>query len=151
MAQLKRFIGFYEVTVDNKGRVHLPSKIRATLEDVYNQPLIVTIAASRGLTCYPQDEWVSKYDKLEEAANNLSDDSLEQKLRLVSGYANEVSVKNGRILIPMRLREYAKLGSNAIIIGRSKKIEIWAADRLEELVGGFDDDRIAKELRGVGF
>jgi MraZ protein len=147
MAGLNRFIGSHEVAVDPKGRIHLPARVRETLEHGFDSPLILTIGPERSLIAYPAQAWSEKYEAL--MAEPFSPER-ERKLRLVSAYAAEAPIKNDRILIPPRLREYAELGKEGVIVGRMKKIEIWSAPRFRDQVGG-SDDQIAAELADLGF
>ncbi len=148
MPGLDRFIGSYEVAVDPKGRIHLPARIRETLDRAFEQPLILTVGSERTLTLFPAKEWAEKYEQL--MAEPFSPER-ERKLRLVSAYAHEVPVKQGRILLPPRLRGYAQLEKDAVLVGRMKKIEIWSLANFQSVVGGAGDDAIAAELADLGF
>lgn len=150
MSFLDRFIGSHVVSIDPKGRLYLPARFRKLLEARDQSALIVTISSSRKLVGYPVDEWVAKYDALASGADGLTEER-ERKLRLVSSYAEEAPVKNGKVLISARLREFGQLDRAATVVGMSRKIEIFAPERFAELTGGKSDDEIAAELAGLGF
>ena len=141
------FIGRHDVSVDPKGRAHLPAKIRDVLLKSYAPPLIVTIS-DRCLAAYPVEEWREKYEELERETYSPERGDL---LRAITENAEEVPIKNGRILIPSRLREYAEIERDAVIVGRIKKIEIWSSARHKEATAGLLPKDLSKKLRELGF
>lgn len=141
------FIGRYDVSVDPKGRMHLPAKIRDVLAHVYGEPLIVTVSDSC-LAAYPAKQWLEKYEALEAGPYDPEKGDL---LRAVTENAEEVPLKNGRLLIPSRLREYAGIEREAVIVGRIKKIEIWSAERHRRRTAALSPEDLSKRLRELGF
>jgi len=141
------FIGEYEVSVDPKGRIHLPAKVRDTLMDVYQPPLIVTVS-DRCLAGYPARQWLEKYEKLEAEPYSPERGDL---LRAISASAEECPIKNGRILLSSRLREYAGLERSAVIVGRIKKIEIWSSGRYAEASAKWPATELSGKIRELGF
>ncbi len=141
------FIGRHDVSVDPKGRIHLPAKIRDALKKSYAPPFIVTIS-DRCLTAHPAKEWLEKYEVLEREARTPEEGDL---LRAITENAEEVPIKNGRILISSRLRKYAGIERNIVIVGRIKKIEIWSADCHEKATAGLLPKDLSKKLRELGF
>ncbi|VAX17139.1 hypothetical protein MNBD_NITROSPINAE02-1337 [hydrothermal vent metagenome] len=141
------FIGKHEASVDQKGRIHLPSRIRDVLLGIYDSPLIITVS-DRCLAGYPAKEWLSKYQELDSAPYDPEKGDL---MRAITENAEEAPLKNGRILIPARLREYAGIERDAVVIGRITKIEIWSAVRHKEATAGLTPEDLSKRLRGLGF
>ncbi|MBI5814490.1 MAG: division/cell wall cluster transcriptional repressor MraZ [Nitrospinae bacterium] len=141
------FIGEYEVSLDPKGRLNLPAKVRDTLLNVFAPPLIVTVS-DRCLAGYPARQWLEKYEKLEAEPYTPERGDL---LRAISANAEECPIKNGRILIPGRLREYAGLGKSAVVVGRIKKIEIWSTGNYGELKTANPALGLSERIRGLGF
>lgn len=141
------FIGRHDVSLDQKGRIHLPARIRDTLIREFEPPLIVTIS-DRCLAAYPARQWLERYNALEAGPYTPEKGDL---LRAITENAEEVPLKNGRILVPSRLRNFAGIEREAVIIGRMRKIEIWSRERHEEAVAGLGPEELSKRLRDLGF
>ncbi|MDY6854334.1 MAG: division/cell wall cluster transcriptional repressor MraZ [Thermodesulfobacteriota bacterium] len=142
------FRGRYEHTIDPKGRVSLPVKFRDILNERYDDRLVITNFDSC-LAAYPYDEWTL----LEEKVSSLSmlNKDVKSFLRFFISGAAECSIdKQGRILIPPVLREYAKLEKDIVFAGVIKKIEIWSKDRWEQAfaIAKDDFDKVSKNLEG---
>lgn len=141
------FIGHNEASVDSKGRVHLPAKFRDTLVHQYGEPLVLTIS-DRCLSGFPAQEWLRKYEAVEASEYSPEKGDL---LRAIAENAAECPLKNGRILIPSWLREYAGIERDVVIVGRIKKIEIWSAERHAQMSAAYDRETLSKKLRELGF
>jgi len=114
------FIGEYSYTIDNKRRLSIPSKFRATL----GKKAVVTRWLESCLVLYPMKEWKEFTGKLEKLPGTQIDARGFSRI-LLSGASDVNFDKLGRILIPDYLKEYAALKKNVTIIGLSNKIEIW--------------------------
>ncbi len=124
------FRGRFEVSIDDKGRINIPSRFRDTLRERYDERLIVTNFDSC-LVAYPYNEWV----ELEKKASQLSMVRKEVKAfqRFFISGATECSLdKQGRILLPPVLRGYAGLEKDIVVAGMLTKIEIWSRDSWEK-------------------
>jgi transcriptional regulator MraZ len=124
------FRGNYEHTIDQKGRLSIPSKFREVLKDTYDEKLIITRYGGC-LVGYPEDEWI----KLERKIAFLPQHS--EKViafqRFVVSSAVECPVdKQGRVLIPQYLRTHAELDKDVILAGLTYKIEFWNKVRWDE-------------------
>jgi len=124
------FIGTVVHTMDAKGRVSIPAKFRETLEKRFDDRLIIT----RGEECldvYPIKIWQEFTDKVM-ALPQMRKDTL-AFMRFYLGGAEECSIdKQGRILIPPSLREYAGLDKDVVFIGISRRFEIWDKKKWDE-------------------
>lgn len=123
-----RFFGRFDHSLDDKGRIVVPSRFRARL----GQHFMVTIAPADGcLALYPQDAWDAYSRILEETAKK--DKPHRQFVRYVMQYTDEVSFDGqGRCLIPPALRAKAGIERDVVILGSTSRVEIWAKDRLDE-------------------
>ncbi|NVK73782.1 cell division/cell wall cluster transcriptional repressor MraZ [Marinomonas sp. CT5] len=125
------FRGIHQVSVDAKGRMSLPARLRDDLSQYDDDGVVVTIdPVSRCLLLYPLSEWEliqQKLDKLptfQPQARRLQ--------RLLVGHATDLEVdKAGRILLPAPLREFARLDKKLTILGQGKKLEIWSQEEWE--------------------
>lgn len=144
------FRGRFEITIDDKGRINIPSRFRDTFRERYDDRLIIT-NFDTCLVAYPYSEWV----ELEKKASQLSMVKREAKAFLrffISGATECTMDKQGRILIPPVLREYAALEKEIVVAGMLNKIEIWSKVRWEEELkisqDNFDD--MAEVLSELG-
>ena len=143
------FIGNYEHTIDSKGRVSLPVKFREVLDGSYENRLIVTNIA-RCLVAYPLDEWKPMVEKL--SAKSIVQKKLQAFQRFFISRATECTIdKQGRILIPGNLREFAQLEKEVVFAGMTKKIEIWSKERYEEEIAQAAEtfDQLSEDLAGL--
>ncbi len=110
-------------SLDDKGRVMIPTRFREVLKAQYDDRLVITNRHSC-LVAYPFEEW----RLFENKAADLSDINEDVKafLRLYVSGAVECPVdRQGRVLIPPSLREYASLGKEIVLAGMLKNFEIW--------------------------
>lgn len=114
------FIGEYSHTIDPKGRMAIPVKMRAKLAD----GAVVTRGLDTCLFVYPKTEWEKLAEKL--SSLPLTDVKARAFARLMLAGAMEVEFdKQGRVLLPSYLRQYASLKSKAVIAGLYTRLEIW--------------------------
>lgn len=122
------FRGINKATLDAKGRMALPTKYRETLGIVCGGSVVVTIDMREScLLMYPLPEWEVVQRKLEGLANINNQARTLQ--RLLIGHATDLELDaNGRILLPVMLREYASLTKKMVVVGQGNKLELWAED-----------------------
>jgi len=128
---MSSFKGSYNYSVDSKGRINLPAKLRKYVSPEANDTFVVTRGHEGCLFVYPLDEW----NKLEALLRGLSSYDSEHRLfmRSLLEYAWEAQLDSqARIFIPQELREYAALTNEVRIIGTLDKIEIWSPSVYEE-------------------
>lgn len=119
------FRGVSTLNLDAKGRMAVPAKFRKQLDVCCEGRLIVTIDHSdHCLQVYPLPEWESVEQKLN-ALPSLNPQVRRLK-RMLLGYATECEMdSNGRVLLPAKLREFAGLDKNTVMIGQGNKFELW--------------------------
>jgi len=116
------FVGLYKYGVDLKGRLFIPAKFRA------KNHFIVTIGLDKCLYVYPKNTWEKLEHKLETLEFKNKSEERAFKRILLSGASEVIPDAQGRILIPLALRDYAGIKKDVVIIGASYKIEIWSID-----------------------
>ncbi|HHV61826.1 MAG TPA: division/cell wall cluster transcriptional repressor MraZ [Firmicutes bacterium] len=114
------FIGTFWHTIDAKGRLIMPAKFREELGERF----IATKGLDSCLFVFPLSEWENQERQLRSLPLSRSDVRAYSRL-FFSGAAECEFDKQGRIMIPAHLREYAKLEKDVVIIGVSTRIEIW--------------------------
>ena len=121
---MSSFKGSFSHSVDEKGRINLPSKLRKYVAPGNNDTFVITRGFDTCLYIYPLDEWSLVEQKLRDLSNYRADDRL--FLRTMLELASEVQLDSqARLMIPQELREYAKILSDVKIIGTLDKIEVW--------------------------
>lgn len=139
------FMGEYNHTIDAKGRLIIPSKFRESLGDVF----VVTKGLDGCLFVYDNAEWNVFEEKLKSLP--LMNKDARKFVRFFLAGAAEVEVdKQGRILVPNVLREFAELNKDVVLIGVASRIEIWSRERFEGMAAYDDMDEIAEHMAELG-
>lgn len=121
------FRGRFEHTIDEKGRTSIPIKFRELLSSHYDERLIIS-NFDNCLWAYPVAEWQKIEDKV--AALPQFNPQVKALQRVFVSAACECPIdKQGRILIPPTLRDYAQLERDIVMVGMVKRIEIWSRAR----------------------
>jgi MraZ protein len=125
------FRGATKVSLDDKGRMVMPTRYREQIAELAQGHLVVTVDRDQCLLIYPLPEWEQTERKL------MSLPSLNAQARrlqrLMVGYATDLELDgHGRLLVPPELREFAKLDRAAMLIGQGNRFELWDAARWDE-------------------
>ena len=140
-------IGEFEHSIDTKGRLVLPAKIK----DDLGKEFIVTKGLDGCLFGYSLAEWNKFEEKLKTLplTNKITRDFVRFFL---SGAVEEETDKQGRFLLPANLREYASLTKDAVIIGVGTRIEIWDKKKWNEYNSeeNLSVDKIAEKMTEIG-
>ena len=114
------FIGEYQHSIDVKGRIAVPAKFRGNLA----KGAVVTKGLDQCLFLYPKQEWKKLADKL--ANLPISKANSRAFSRLMLAGAMEVDIdKQGRMLVPEYLRQYAGMDKQVIVVGLYNRLELW--------------------------
>ena len=139
------FMGEYNHTIDAKGRLIIPSKFREILGDAF----VVTKGLDGCLFVYDNEEWKRFEEKLRSLP--ITNKEARQFVRFFLAGATEAEVdKQGRILIPNVLREFAEITKDVVLVGVGSRIEIWSRERFEETASFEDMDEIAEHMAELG-
>lgn len=119
------FRGLAACSIDVKGRVTVPSNYRKILMEEAGGQLVVTIdTEARCLLLYPLSRWLTIEEELERLPSFQP--ATRRIQRLLIGHATDLELdRQGRILLPPLLREYAGLDKTVMLVGQGKKVEIW--------------------------
>lgn len=115
------FLGEYRHSLDDKGRVTIPARLREGLSPV----LYLTRGQDTNLALFPQEAW----EELAQRIGQMPSTSRDRRIyaRWFFGGATEVSLdKVGRILVPSYLREYAEIDGDVVFVGAEDVIELWS-------------------------
>ncbi|HEU5126796.1 MAG TPA: division/cell wall cluster transcriptional repressor MraZ [Glycomyces sp.] len=114
------FLGTHNPRLDDKGRVILPAKFREALAE----GVVITKGQERCLYVFPEDEFARLADALQSAPMSSKTARAYNRVFFASAH-DETPDKQGRVTIPPRLREYAGLDRDLVVIGASNRVEIW--------------------------
>ena len=138
-------IGEYEHTLDAKGRVSMPAKLRRDMGEAF----VVTKGLDGCLFAFSLEEWSNFENKLK--ALPLSDRNARNFVRFFLAGATECEIdKQGRFLIPANLRMAASLEKETIIIGVGTRIEIWDKSTWLKKDEEISADEIADNMTMLG-
>ena len=139
------FMGEYNHTIDAKGRLIIPAKFREVLGDEF----VVTKGMDGCLFVFDNSEWQVFAEKLRSLP--MIDQEVRQFTRFFLAGAASVEVdKQGRILLPSVLRDFAGITKDTVLIGVGSRIEIWSKDRWEGTVTYQDMDEISTHMVELG-
>lgn len=125
------FKGEFEHSVDKKGRVAFPAKLRKSLNPGANEQFTILRGIEDCLYLYPWDEWEQVEEKLSQI-NSFSKQGRTVRRNFLR-HAEELTLdKQNRIPIPSKLKSYAGIDGTAIFIGNGEMIEIWSPENLAE-------------------
>ena len=137
------FTGEFQHTLDAKGRVIMPSRLR----DGLGERFVITRGLDHCLFVYPVAEWTRLEQKLSQQPFTKSDARAFNRF-FFSGAMEVESDKQGRVLIPQYLRDYAGIEKEVMVIGVADGLEIWNEASLKEYFGKADDnfEELAEKL-----
>lgn len=139
------FMGEYNHTIDPKGRVIMPVKFREKLGENFT----ITKGIDRCLQVFDAQEWSAIEEKV--AKLPMTDKKAREFARFLFAGAVEVETdKQGRILIPTVLREYAGLDKDVVLLGAASRVEIWSKEKWDAAEENIDIDDIASHMQELG-
>ena len=129
------FYGEHEHTIDNKGRLIIPSKFRDSFKEYDIEKLYITRGLDKCLFMFTENEWKTQEAKFK--AMSFTKPEARKFNRLYFSGASQIECdKQGRILIPKYLKDYAGIKRDVVIIGVSNRIEIWSKDSWSQYYSG---------------
>ena len=138
-------MGEYSHSLDTKGRLIMPAKLRQDIGDKF----ILTKGLDGCLFAFSQEEWLNFEEKLKSLP--LSDKNARNFVRFFLSGATECEIdKQGRFLIPNNLRTAANLDKDAVIIGVGTRLEIWNKETWEKCDEEISADEIAENMANLG-
>ena len=129
------FLGEFSHAIDDKGRLTLPAKFRAELGD----GVVVTRGVDKCLFIFT----LAEFQALASRIGNLpmtQSEAREFSRHFFSGASDVELDKQGRVLIPQNLREYAGLNGDAIVVGVNQRIEVWSATAWNQVREHFENN-----------
>jgi MraZ protein len=144
------FKGQAEYSVDSKGRVAIPAKMRNAMAPEAQGTFTITRGFEECIFLYPMDRWSSIEDEIGEL--NMYNREARDFIRIIMMWADEVSLDGqGRISIPNSLIDFAGLDDSALILGAFDHIEIWDPEQFDEYLNEqpSDYETLAERVMGM--
>ena len=142
---LTALMGTYHHNIDAKGRMTFPTKLR----DLLGGEFYVTKSINQKcLTIYSKSEWEKLANKIAELPDSMG--GLDIKRWLFSGAGELVPDKQGRVLIPSDLREFAGLKKDVVVIGLDDKAEIWDKELWDAQQSNMDMSAMLAAMQQLG-
>lgn len=139
------FLGEYTHTIDEKGRLTIPAKFRGLLA----AGLVVTRGFDQNLMLFPLEGWKELANRI--AERPLSDEDMRAfRRRVFSGAVDLVPDRQGRILMPPYLRDFAELGGEVVIAGMFNYLEVWSAEAWQSVRESIDNNSDADRWEDLG-
>jgi MraZ protein len=128
------FLGEYTHSIDDKGRLTVPAKFRGDLA----AGLVLTRGFDQNLMVYPLTGWNDLADRIKDKP--LSDPLMREfRRRIFSGATDLTPDRQGRIIVPPYLREFADIDSEAVVVGMFDYLEIWSVESWQKQRESIED------------
>lgn len=139
------FLGEYTHTIDDKGRITIPAKFRSELAD----GLVVTRGFDQNLMVFPLQEWEELAGKI--ADRPLGDEGVRAFRRRVFSGATDLSPdRQGRIIVPPYLREFAGIDGEVVIAGMYNYVELWSLEAWHAVRVSIEESNDARRWEDLG-
>ena len=138
-------MGTYSHALDTKWRLIMPAKLREDLGDEF----IITKSLDHCLSIYPKEEWEKFIEKLSQLPK-ISSEPARRLRRFYFGNSQILETdKQGRVLIPASLREYAGLSREVTLVGVDDHVELWDTETWNGYNEGTDAEELMLDLSGL--
>ena len=147
---MARFKGQASYSVDSKGRVAIPAKMRSAMNPEAKNSFTITRGFEKCIFLYPLDRWEKIESEMEEL--NMFNRDARDFVRTILMWADEVTLdRQGRVGIPKSLMEFAGVSDKAIIIGSFDHIEIWDPEVFQTYLNAqsADYETLAERVMGM--
>ncbi len=136
---MSSFKGSFTYTVDNKGRVNIPAKMRKNLSPDANNSFVITRGFEPCIFVYPNDEWAKR--EIEIGKLQQTDPQHRFFTRMLLQFAADAELDGQyRITLPKELMQYAKIESEVFILGAFDRIEVWNPNEYQKYLDGQQED-----------
>lgn len=142
------FKGTYDHSIDSKGRVSFPAKVRKYLNPAYQENFTILKGIQRCLYLYPEDRWMAVEEKLAKISNLRVDSA--NVIRNFLRNAEDISLDNqNRLTLPSVLMQWAGIQQKVTIIGVGDRLELWSPEELQKVDESLTEDEYAKLFEQV--
>ncbi|PIQ90826.1 MAG: cell division/cell wall cluster transcriptional repressor MraZ [Candidatus Omnitrophica bacterium CG11_big_fil_rev_8_21_14_0_20_41_12] len=144
------FYGEFEHSIDRKGRLILPAKFREVAKSQFVEKFYVTRGLDKCLFMFSEEEWRSQENKFKSMSFTKQQPRIFNRM-FFSGAQDVTFDKQGRILLPQYLKDFAEIKKDVMIVGVSSRIEIWAKNLWQDFYANNRQsfEEIAEKLMDV--
>jgi MraZ protein len=144
------FMGEYHPSMDEKGRIAVPVKLRRAFgDDAVINTLIITHGFDKCIMAFREKEW-REFVETKLVPLSQADPKNRMRLRFLLGGAAECELdRQGRVLVPSYLKEYAEISREVTMLGLFNRIEIWSSEVYSRYRP--DGDSLNAFARDLGF
>ena len=141
------FYGEHEHTIDRKGRLIIPSRFREVMKEHYVERFVITRGLDHCLFLFAEDEWRAQENRFR-ALSFTKKEARSFNRFYFSGAAELTCDRQGRVLVPQYLKDFAGIKRDVILLGVSNRIEIWDQETWRKTYGEFKEsyEEIAERL-----
>lgn len=142
------FLGSFNYTIDAKGRVSIPARLRKFVSPDANDTFVFTRGSLKCINIYPMNYWKELLESKLDRLNSFDpEDTKFLRLFLPSAAEDQFDTQS-RLLVPKRLIEFAEIEKDVIILGMNKYIEVWNPKLYEEYLKEIEEpyETIAREV-----
>ncbi len=143
---MSSFKGSFHYTVDSKGRINIPAKMRKNLSPEANGSFVITRGFENCIFVYPNDEWAKREQEL--AKLPQTDQRSRLYTRQMLQYATDAELDGQhRIVLPKELMEYAGISGDVFILGAFDRIEVWNPNEFKKYMDAQQEDYVTVAQR----
>jgi len=144
------FYGEYFHAIDRKGRLILPAKFREVAKANFVEKFFVTRGLDKCLFMFSEEEWRAQENKFKSVSFTKQQSRTFNRL-FFSGAIEILPDKQGRILLPQFLKDFAEIKKEIVIVGVANRVEIWSKDKWQEFYASSRQsfEEIAEKLMDV--
>ena len=129
---MARFKGRSTNSVDEKGRLAIPAKMRRVMTPEAQETFTATRGIEDCILLYPLDVWEQQEERIDQL-NQYADEETRHFVRTIMMWAEDIALdKQGRVVLPAELRDFAGIDETAVVIGAVDHLEVWDPDRLDK-------------------
>ena len=141
------FYGEFFHSIDRKGRLILPSKFREAAKGNFVERFYVTRGLDKCLFMFAEEEWKSQEQKFKSISFTKQEARVFNRLYF-SGAVELVPDRQGRVLLPQYLKDFAEIKRDIVIVGVSNRIEIWSKEQWQNFYSNWraSFEEIAEKL-----
>lgn len=140
------FMSEYNHTIDTKGRLIIPAKFRGELGEEF----VISKGMDGCLFVYANDDWTAFIQQLKGLPTYTVKQTRSFSRYFLAGAAEVELDKQGRILVPPHLREFAGLEKDVVLVGVGDRVEIWSKEKWDIINEEVDMDDITAAMEGLG-
>jgi len=141
------FYGEFSHSIDRKGRLILPAKFREVAKANFIERFFLTRGLDKCLFMFAEEEWKVQENKFKAVSFTRQESRTFNRLYF-SGAVEMLPDRQGRILVPQYLKDFAEIKRDVVVVGVSSRVEIWSKDKWEEFYSNSKQsfEQIAEKL-----